>query len=89
MIYDLFKAIYNLFQAFMNDINNTMNDIVIDVVNDKNRVPTQTGKPGKIGGHFSIREKSQGILNNLEKSGKITQNTGKFRDFETNIICYF
>ena len=29
---------------------------------------------------------SQGILNRLEKSGKITQNTGKLREFEINII---
>ena len=28
-------------------------------------------------------------LNILEKSGKITQNTGKPREFQTNIICYF
>ena len=33
--------------------------------------------------------KSQGILNRLEKSGKITQNTGKYWEFQTNIICYF
>ena len=33
--------------------------------------------------------RSQGILNRLEKSGKITQNTGKLREFETNAICYF
>ena len=33
--------------------------------------------------------KSQGILNRLEKSGKITQNTGKLREFQTNIIFYF
>ena len=32
--------------------------------------------------------KSQGILTRLEKSGKITQNTGKLREFQTNIICY-
>ena len=32
--------------------------------------------------------KSQGILTRLEKSGKITQNTGKMREFQTNIICY-
>ena len=32
--------------------------------------------------------KSQRILNRLEKSGKITQNTGKLREFQTNIICY-
>ena len=38
-------------------------------------------------GIFQSR-KSQGILNRLEKSGKITQNTGKFREFQTN-ICYF
>ena len=30
--------------------------------------------------------KSQGILNRLEKSGKITQSTGKLREFEINII---
>ena len=33
--------------------------------------------------------KSQGILNRLEKSGKITQNTGKLKEFEINIIWYF
>ena len=30
--------------------------------------------------------KSQGILNRLEKSGKITQNTGKLKEFEIDII---
>ena len=30
--------------------------------------------------------KSQGILIRLEKSGKITQNTGKMRNFQINII---
>ena len=30
--------------------------------------------------------KIQGILNRLEKSGKITQNTGKFREFQTNVL---
>ena len=39
-----------------------------------------------MGRHFPVRE-SQGILNRLEKSGKITQNTGKLREFQTNIIC--
>ena len=52
------------------------------------RVPTRTGKPGKWEGIFQSG-KSQGILNRLEKSGKITQNTGKLREFQTNIICYF
>ena len=33
--------------------------------------------------------KSQGILNRLEKSGKFTQNTGKFKKFQKNIICNF
>ena len=32
--------------------------------------------------------KSQGILTRLGKSGKITQNTGKLREFHTNVICY-
>ena len=54
-----------------------------------NRVPTRTGKtgkPGKMGRHFPVREKSQGILNRLEKSGKTTQNTGKLRKFQKKII---
>ena len=49
------------------------------------RVPTRTGKPGKMRRHFPVRE-SQGILNRLEKSGKITRNTGKIRKFQINII---
>ena len=32
---------------------------------------------------------SQEILNRQEKSGKITQNTGKVREFQTNLIYYF
>ena len=33
--------------------------------------------------------KSQEILNRLEKSGKITQNTGKVREFQKDVIIYF
>ena len=33
--------------------------------------------------------KSRGILNTLEKSGKITQYTGKLKEFEINIIYIF
>ena len=40
-------------------------------------------KTWKNGKAFSI----QGILNRLEKSGKITQNSGKLREFEINIIA--
>ena len=53
------------------------------------RVPTQTGKPGKMGRHFPVREKSGNFEQTgkvREKSGKITQNTGKIREFEINII---
>ena len=39
------------------------------------RVPTRTGNLEKWEGIFKSG-KSQGILNKLEKSGKITQNTG-------------
>ena len=42
------------------------------------RVPTRTGKPEKMGGHFPVRQKS-GTLTRLEKSVKIIQNTGKLR----------
>ena len=57
-----------------------------------NRVPTRTGKPGKMGRHFPVREKSGNFEQTgkvREKSGKITQNTGKLREFQTNIIFYF
>ena len=41
----------------------------------------------KWGGIFQSG-KSQGILTRLE-SQKITQNTGKLREFQTNVIGYF
>ena len=56
------------------------------------RVPTRTGKtgkPGKMGRHFPVREKSGNFEHTGkvgEKSGKITQNTGKLGEFEINII---
>ena len=56
------------------------------------RVPTRTGKPGKpgkMGRHFPVREKSGNFVQTgkvREKSGKITQNTGKLRELEKNII---
>ena len=56
------------------------------------RVPTRTGKPGKPGKmerHFPVREKSGNFEQTgkvREKSGKTTQNTGKIRKFEINII---
>ena len=64
----------------------------INVSNHPNRVPTRTGKPGKMGRHFPVREKSGNFEQTgkvREKSGKITQNTGKLREFQTNIIIYF
>ena len=33
--------------------------------------------------------KWEGIFQSGKSQGKITQNTGKFREFHTNIICYF
>ena len=49
---------------------------------DYSRVPTRTGKPGKMGRHFPVREKSGNFEQTgkvREKSGKTTQNTGKLR----------
>ena len=53
------------------------------------RVSTRTGKPGEMERHFSVREKNQGILNRREKSGKITENTGKIKKIQRNVIYYF
>ena len=46
---------------------------------NKNRVPTWTGKPGNLGRHFPVGEKSE----------EITQNIGEVREFLTNVIYYF
>ena len=65
------------------------------VITCTNRVPTRagkTGKPGKMGKHFPVREKSGNFEQTgkvREKSGKTTQNTGKLRKFQKKIICYF
>ena len=51
-------------------------------LNNDYRVPTRTGKPGKMGRHFPVREKSGNFEQTgkvREKSGKITQNTGNLR----------
>ena len=67
-----------------NDINNT--SWLICVTSWRGNLHMQGShsdcKTWKIGKAFS----SQGILNRLEKSGKITQNTGELREFEINII---
>ena len=38
------------------------------------RVPTRTGKPGKIGRYFPVREKS----GNFEQTGKVGENHTKY-----------
>ena len=53
------------------------------------RVPTQTGKPGKMGRHFPVREKS----GNFEQTRKVKENHTKYwkniREFQKNVLCYF
>ena len=48
------------------------------------RVPTRTGKPGKMGRHFPVREKS----GNFEQTGKVRENHTKYWkiEIEINII---
>ena len=55
---------------------------VIHSVQGGVRVPTPTGKPGKMGRHFPVREMSGNFEQTgkvREKSWKTTQNTGKLR----------
>ena len=52
------------------------------------RVPTRTGKPGKMGRHFPVREKS----GNFEQTGKVRENHTKYwktQGISPKIICYF
>ena len=59
------------------------------------RVPTRTGKtgkPGKMGRHFPVREKSGNFEQTgkvREKSGKTIQNTGKLREFQKKLFVIF
>ena len=64
----------------------------VDLVNTEVydfRGPTRTGKPGKMGRHFPVRQKVREFWTDYKNQGKVTQNTGKFRKFQINIICYF
>ena len=82
-------------RCFQIHVVNTRKKCKIDQDNRPGQGPTRTGKPGKpgkMGRHFPVREKSGNFDQTgkvREKSGKITQNTGKLREFQTNIICYF
>ena len=49
---------------------------------NNDRVPTRTGKPGKMGRHFPVREKS----GNFEQTGKVRENHTKYWKTEINII---
>ena len=51
--------------------------IVVGLIH-AHRNPRRTGKPGKMERHFPVGEKSR----------KITQNTEKLREFQTNIISF-
>ena len=59
--------------------------IAIGIFNSDSGFPLGLENLEKWEGIFQSGE-SQGILNRLEKSGKIIQNTGKLREFEINII---
>ena len=55
-------------------------------------VLTQTGKPGKMGRHFPVREKSGSFEQTGKlkgKSRKIKQNTGKLKEFQTMLFIIF
>ena len=51
---------------------NGKNAILYTLATD--RVPTRTGKPGKMGRHFPVREKS----GNFEQTGKVRENHTKY-----------
>ena len=54
----------------------------------QDRIPTQTGKPGKMAKHFPVIEKS----GDFEQTGKVRENHIKYlktQEFQTNIIIYF
>ena len=58
-------------------------------LNRRVRVPTRTGKPGKMGRHFPVREKS----GNFEQTGKVRENHTKYwkteEISEKNYLLFF
>ena len=52
------------------------------------RAPTQTGKPGKMGRHFQSGKSRGNFGTDWKSQGKSHKNTGKFREFQTNIIWF-
>ena len=84
-----------LIYSYLHFISHTNGSVDMFSAYVLNRVPTRTGKtgkPGKMGRHFPVREKSGNFEQTgkvREKSGKSTQNTGRVREFQKNFICYF
>ena len=79
----------NILRKYFSNLITLSTNVTSSVVRVFFRVPTRTGKPGKMGRHFPVREKSGNFEQTRkvrEKSGKITQNTGKLGEFEMNII---
>ena len=67
-----------------------LNSVVIAISHYVNgacsdRIPTRTGKPGKMGRHFPVREKS----GNFEQTGKVRENHTKYWKTEINWDKYY
>ena len=58
-----------LFVCMQNLKSYTVKGRSVEFGSNKIRVPTRTGKPGKMGRHFPVREKS----GNFEQTGKVRE----------------
>ena len=57
----------------------------VPAYNEYNTVPTRTGKPGKMGRHFPVRERS----GNIDQTGKVRENHTKYWKTQgTSDKCY-
>ena len=58
---------------------------IVSLEHKLDRVPTRTGKPGKMGRYFPVREKS----GNFEQTGKVRENHTKYWKTEINWDKYY
>ena len=54
-----------------------------------NRVPTRTGKPGKMGRHFPVREKSGNFEQTWKSKVKVRENDTKYWAFRKILFVIF
>ena len=74
MIDKSFDYFFNICFISLDPTHTTFSLVTTDITESRLQGSTQTGKPGKMGKHFPVREKS----GNFEQTGKVRENDTKY-----------